>query len=198
MSSRSGIRKAVLSKADKQTDPQNLNKTKPIASFCHSAHRYGQRNESEASPVVCGFAAASSLAMSKHLIMEMLLSSFSQRSNTVCPSGTDQLRMWVLWFGLCRLFMCCWCSRLPLPFAAWTKQGCSALFNLSSSANAQLMSSFLALLFKFLHALQQITVDRVTRSCQRDWFGEVKTWSCESGSYLRQELQEGKWKQTDD
>lgn len=107
MFSRSGIRKAVLSKADKQMDPRNLNKTKPIASFCHSAYRYGQRNESEASPVVCGFAAASLLAKSKHLFMEMFFSSFSQRSNTVCPSGTDQLRMWVLQFGLCRHFMCC-------------------------------------------------------------------------------------------
>ena len=77
-----------------------------------------------------------------------------------------------------RVLLMSWAA-IALCSLSWA--GVLSPFVTSSSVNPQLMSLFPALKF-FLLALQQVTAERVSDKSQQDWFGEVKAWSCESGS----------------
>lgn len=102
--------------------------------------------------------------------------------------------------GLCSVQACCvlLMSWIATAFCRLSWASVLSPFVTSSSVNPQFTSMFPTLLFQlFLHALQQVAVERVGDKTVKPIWG-IQSLELQKQNHLRPELQERKWKQSNE
>lgn len=151
-------------------------------------------NELGMSPVVYVLATAALLAVSKYWAVErrcyfFLFTGWSNIHSLQLPLPDWECRCPALFSvqALCVLLM----SSAAIALCSLRWAGVLSPSRTSSAVNPQLMSMFQLSSSSFCVPHSRLLQRQLVKRSQQGWFGEVKVWSCESGSILNRSCRRG-------